>query len=188
MDEKCSKAVIEAFNRFKESGILYRDTRLGNWSCALKSAISDIEVDTLELEGRTFLNVPNHKGNPKDPNGKYEFGVITSFFYEVEGTGEKVEIATTRLETMLGDTAVAIHPKDSRYTHLHGKHVIHPFNGRRIPFILDDILVDMTKGTGVVKVTPAHDPHDYETGKRHKVRGGLQRRCRRQGAPLPKSP
>ncbi|GMI36017.1 hypothetical protein TrCOL_g4419 [Triparma columacea] len=169
MDEKCSKAVIEAFNRFKESGILYRDTRLGNWSCALKSAISDIEVDTLELEGRTFLNVPNHKGNPKDKNGKYEFGVITSFFYEVEGTGEKVEIATTRLETMLGDTAVAIHPEDKRYKHLHGKHVIHPFSGRRIPFILDSILVDMEKGTGVVKVTPAHDPKDYQTGKRHNL-------------------
>ena len=72
MDDKCSKAVVEAFNRFHEAGILYRATRLGNWSCALKSAISDIEVDTLELEGRTFLSVPNHKGNPKDPSGKYE--------------------------------------------------------------------------------------------------------------------
>lgn len=167
MDEKCSKAVVEAFNRFHSAGILYRANRLGNWSCALKSAISDIEVDTLELEGRTFISVPNHKGNPKDPAGKYEFGVITSFYYEVEGTGEKLEIATTRLETMLGDTGVAVHPDDPRYAHLHGKHVVHPFNGKRIPIILDGILVDMEKGTGVVKVTPAHDPHDYECGKRH---------------------
>ncbi|GMH50561.1 hypothetical protein TL16_g00808, partial [Triparma laevis f. inornata] len=169
MDEKCSKAVTESFNRFYESGILYRANRLGNWSCALKSAISDIEVDTLELEGRTFLSVPNHKGNPKDKSGKYEFGVITSFFYEVEGTGEKLEIATTRLETMLGDTGVAVHPKDDRYKHLHGKYIIHPFNGKKIPIVLDDILVDMEKGTGVVKVTPAHDPHDYDCGKRHNL-------------------
>ena len=168
MDDMCSKAVVEAFNRFHEAGILYRDRRLGNWSCALKSAISDIEVDTLELEGRTFLSVPNHKGNPSDPSGKYEFGVITSFAYPVDGDGsEEVVVATTRLETMLGDTAVAIHPDDPRYTHLHGKFVVHPFDGRKIPIILDAVLVDMTKGTGAVKVTPAHDPHDYETGKRH---------------------
>jgi len=167
MDAKCSKAVVEAFTRFHEQGILYRANRLGNWSCALKSAISDIEVDTLEMEGRTFINVPNHKGNPNDPSGKYEFGVITDFCYEVDGTGEKVQIATTRLETMLGDTAVAIHPEDPRYKHLHGKFLKHPFQDRLIPIILDTILVDMEKGTGCVKVTPAHDPKDYETGKRH---------------------
>ena len=167
MDEMCSKAVVEAFNRFHEDGLLYRAERLGNWSCALKSAISDIEVDYVELEGRTFREVKTHKGNPADPKGRYEFGVLTSFAYPVEGSDEKLIVATTRLETMLGDTAVAIHPDDPRYTHLHGKHVVHPFNGRRIPIVCDGELVDMEFGTGAVKITPAHDPNDYECGKRH---------------------
>lgn len=78
-------------------------------------------------------------------------------------------MATTRLETMLGDTAVAVHPKDPRYTHLHDKYVIHPINGRRIPIVTDDILVDMNFGTGAVKITPAHDPNDFECGKRHNL-------------------
>jgi len=169
MDDMCSQAVIEAFNRFHEKGLLYRDLRLGNWSCALKSAISDIEVDNLELEGRTFLTVKSHKGNPNDPQGKYEFGVLTKFAYPIEDSTEQLVVATTRLETMLGDTAVAIHPEDPRYTHLHGKYVIHPLNGRRIPIVLDSELVDMNFGTGAVKITPAHDPNDYECGKRHNL-------------------
>jgi valyl-tRNA synthetase len=169
MDDMCSKAVIEAFNQFHEAGLLYRAERLGNWSCALKSAISDIEVDYIDLEGRTFLDVKTHKGNPNDAKGRYEFGVLTSFAYPVEDSEEKLIVATTRLETMLGDTAVAIHPDDARYKHLHGKFVIHPFNGRRIPIICDATLVDMTFGTGAVKITPAHDPNDYECGKRHNL-------------------
>mmetsp|Transcript_13868 Transcript_13868/g.18104 ORF Transcript_13868/g.18104 Transcript_13868/m.18104 type:complete len:985 (-) Transcript_13868:35-2989(-) len=170
MDDMLSKAVVEAFNRFHEKGILYRANRLGNWSCALKSAISDIEVDHIELEGRTFLEVKTHKGNPNDPKGRYEFGTLTSFAYPLEGDGdEKIIVATTRLETMLGDTAVAVHPEDDRYKHLHGKFVIHPFNNRRIPIILDAELVDMSFGTGAVKITPAHDPNDYEVGKRHNL-------------------
>ncbi|KAL7538768.1 hypothetical protein ACHAXR_008781 [Thalassiosira sp. AJA248-18] len=169
MDEMCSKAVIEAFNQFHEDGLLYRAERLGNWSCALKSAISDIEVDSLELEGRTFLEVKTHKGNPNDARGRYEFGVLTSFAYPIEDSDEKLIVATTRLETMLGDTGVAIHPEDGRYKHLHGKHVVHPFNGRRIPIICDATLVDMEFGTGAVKITPAHDPNDYECGKRHNL-------------------
>jgi len=169
MDEMCNKAVIEAFNQLHEKNLLYRDMRLGNWSCALKSAISDIEVDHIELEGRTFLEVKSHKGNPNDKKGRYEFGVITSFAYPIEDSDEKLIVATTRLETMLGDTAVAIHPEDARYKHLHGKHVVHPFNGRRIPIITDSELVDMSFGTGAVKITPAHDPNDYECGKRHKL-------------------
>ena len=167
MDEMLSKAVVEAFNQFHEKGLLYRADRLGNWSCALKSAISDIEVDYIDLEGRTFLEVKTHKGNPNDPAGKYEFGTLTSFAYPVEGSDEKIVVATTRLETMLGDTAVAVHPEDPRYTHLHGKFVIHPFNARRIPIVTDADLVDMSFGTGAVKITPAHDPNDYECGKRH---------------------
>ena len=169
MDEKCGKAVIEAFVQFHEKGLLYRARRLGNWSCALKSAISDIEVDHIELNGRTFLSVPNHPGNPTDPAGKYEFGVITSFCYVVEDTGEELTVATTRLETMLGDTAVAVHPEDPRYKHLHGKFVKHPFNGRRIPIITDAVTVNMEFGTGAVKITPAHDPNDYECGKRNNL-------------------
>jgi valyl-tRNA synthetase len=167
MDDMCSKAVVEAFNRFHEKGLTYRANRLGNWSCALKSAISDIEVDYIDLEGRTFLEVRTHKGSPKDATGKYEFGTITSFAYPIEDSDEHIIVATTRLETMLGDTAVAVHPEDPRYLHLHGKFVIHPFNNRRIPIILDAELVDMEFGTGAVKITPAHDPNDYECGKRH---------------------
>ena len=158
MDEMLSKAVVEAFNQFHERGLLYRADRLGNWSCALKSAISDIEVDYLELEGRTFLEVKTHKGNPKDPKGRYEFGTLTAFAYPVENSDEHIVVATTRLETMLGDTGVAVHPEDARYKHLHGKFVIHPFNNRRIPIITDAELVDMEFGTGAVKITPAHDP------------------------------
>ena len=169
MDDMLSKAVVEAFNRFYEKGRLYRANRLGNWSCALKSAISDIEVDHIELEGRTFLEVQTHKGNPDDPKGRYEFGVLTHFAYPVEASEEVLVVATTRLETMLGDTAVAVHPDDSRYTHLHGKCVIHPFSGRKIPIVTDPVLVDMSFGTGAVKITPAHDPNDYQCGKRHNL-------------------
>lgn len=169
MDDMLSKAVIEAFNRFHEKGLLYRADRLVNWSCALKSAISDIEVDYVELTGRTYLEVKSHNGNPQDPKGRYEFGTLTSFAYPVEGSEEQVVVATTRLETMLGDTAVAVHPDDPRYQHLHGKHVIHPFNNRRIPIITDGQLVDMSFGTGAVKITPAHDPNDYDCGKRHNL-------------------
>jgi len=162
MDEKLSKAVKEAFVRMFDEGLIYRDNRLVNWSCQLKTAISDIEVDYLELEGPTMLSVPGHRK-------KVEFGVITSFAYPFEdGTGEVV-VATTRIETMLGDTAVAVHPDDERYKSLHGKFVLHPFNGRRIPIITDAELVDMTFGTGCVKITPAHDPNDFTTGKRHNL-------------------
>jgi isoleucyl-tRNA synthetase len=113
--------------------------------------------------------VKTHKGNPKDPQGRYEFGVLTNFAYPVEDSDEQLVVATTRLETMLGDTAVAVHPDDPRYKHLHGKNVIHPFSGRKIPIITDSILVDMNLGTGAVKITPAHDPNDYACGKRHNL-------------------
>jgi len=169
MDEVCGKAVIEAFNRLHEKGLLYRDRRMVNWSCALQSSISDIEVDHIELEGRTFLEVKTHKGNSKDKKGRYEFGTLTSFAYPVEDSDEKIVVATTRLETMLGDTAVAVHPEDDRYKHLHGKFVLHPLVDRKIPIITDAILVDMEFGTGAVKITPSHDPNDYECGKRHNL-------------------
>ena len=165
MDANLSRAVTEGFVRFHEDGLLYRDTRLVNWSCALRSAISDIEVDHIDLEGRTFLPVPGHKQD------KYEFGMITSFAYKVDGGADDDElvVATTRLETMLGDTGVAVHPDDPRYKHLHGKFLKHPFVDRKIPVILDGELVDMDFGTGAVKVTPAHDPNDYNCGKRNNL-------------------
>ena len=167
MDAGLSASVQEAFVRMHESGLVYRENRLVNWCCTLRSAISDIEVDFLELEKRTFLPVPGH-----DAAKKYEFGCITSFAYPVEGGGgegapSEIVVATTRIETMLGDTAVAVHPADPRYAALHGKHVLHPFDGRRIPIICDGELVDMAFGTGAVKITPAHDPNDFLCGKRH---------------------
>ena len=168
MDDKLSVAVTEAFVRMYEMGLIYRQKRLVNWCSKLNTAISDIEVDHDDLKGRTLKNkVPGH-----DADHDYEFGVIISFAYKVEGMDEEIVVATTRLETMLGDTAVAVHPEDPRYKHLHGKRLIHPFRAqdhphRTIPLILDDVLVEMDFGTGAVKITPAHDPNDYDCGKRH---------------------
>ncbi|XP_029099399.1 valine--tRNA ligase isoform X6 [Monodon monoceros] len=161
MDPKLSAAVTEAFVQLHEEGVIYRSTRLVNWSCTLNSAISDIEVDKKELTGRTLLSVPGYKE-------KVEFGVLVSFAYKVQGSDsdEEVLVATTRIETMLGDVAVAVHPKDPRYQHLKGKSVIHPFVSRSLPIIFDDF-VDMEFGTGAVKITPAHDQNDYEVGQRH---------------------
>uniref|UniRef100_A0A8C6VJ20 valine--tRNA ligase n=1 Tax=Naja naja TaxID=35670 RepID=A0A8C6VJ20_NAJNA len=159
MDPKLSYAVQEAFIQLHEKGIIYRSKRLVNWSCTLNSAISDIEVDKKELTGRTLLPVPGYKE-------KIEFGVLVSFAYKIEDSDEEVVVATTRIETMLGDTAVAVHPKDPRYQHLHGRKVQHPFTGRLLPIVCDDF-VDMEFGTGAVKITPAHDQNDYEVGLRH---------------------
>ncbi|KAI0086782.1 tRNA synthetases class I-domain-containing protein [Irpex rosettiformis] len=164
MDERLSKAVIETFCRLHEDGILYRANRLVNWCVRLNTTLSNLEVDQKQLEGRTLLSVPGY-----DPKEKFEFGVITSFAYPIENSDEKIIVATTRPETMLGDTAIAVHPNDPRYTHLHGKFAKHPFLDRRIPIITDDIIVDMEFGTGAVKITPAHDPNDYEVGVRHKL-------------------
>ncbi|OVA16157.1 Aminoacyl-tRNA synthetase [Macleaya cordata] len=162
MDEKRSKAVTEAFVRLYRGGLIYRDHRLVNWDCILRTAISDIEVDYTDIKERTLLNVPGYE-NP------VEFGVLTSFAYPLEGELGDIVVATTRVETMLGDTGIAIHPEDKRYSHLHGKFAIHPFNGRRLPIVCDGILVDPEFGTGAVKITPAHDPNDFEVGKRHNL-------------------
>ncbi|KAL5011505.1 hypothetical protein ScPMuIL_010056 [Solemya velum] len=161
MEPKLYRAVTEAFVRMHEMGLIYRSVRLVNWSCTLNSAISDIEVDKKELTGRTFLPVPGY-------TDKVEFGVLVSFAYKVENSDEEIVVATTRIETMLGDTAVAVHPEDDRYKHLHGKSVKHPFFDRKLP-ILCDQFVDMAFGTGAVKITPAHDPTDYEVGVRHSL-------------------
>uniref|UniRef100_A0A3Q1ASJ2 valine--tRNA ligase n=1 Tax=Amphiprion ocellaris TaxID=80972 RepID=A0A3Q1ASJ2_AMPOC len=161
MDSKLSYAVQEAFIRMHDEGVIYRSKRLVNWSCTLNSAISDIEVDKKELTGRTLLPVPGYKE-------KVEFGVLVSFAYKVDGSDEEVIVATTRIETMLGDTAVAVHPADPRYQHLKGKMVLHPFCDRKMPIVFDDF-VDMNFGTGAVKITPAHDHNDYEVGERHNL-------------------
>ncbi|KAJ6989708.1 hypothetical protein D5086_014430 [Populus alba] len=160
MDDKRSRAVTEEFNRLYKEGLIYRDIRLINWDCTLRTAISDVEVDYVDIKERKLQTVPGNK----EP---VEFGVLTSFAYPLEGDLGEIVVATTRLETMLGDTAVAIHPDDPRYSHLHGKFAIHPFNGRKLPIICDAILVDPNFGTGAVKITPAHDPNDFEVGKRH---------------------
>ena len=145
MDPDMVRAVREAFVRLHEEGLIYRDTRLVNWDVESQTVLSDLEVEQEE-------NVE---------------GVMFDFAYPLaDGDGEVV-VSTTRPETMLGDTAVAIHPDDERYRHLHGKYVRHPFVDRMIPVILDAELVDPEFGTGVVKVTPAHDPNDFATGKRH---------------------
>lgn len=157
-----SEAVTEAFVRMHEDGTIYRASRLVNWSVKLNTAISNLEVDNKNIPGRTLLAVPGY-------DSKIEFGVLTSFSYQVVGSDEKLTVATTRPETIFGDTGVAVHPKDPRYTHLHGKFVQHPFLDRKLPIITDAETVDMEFGTGAVKITPAHDQNDYNTGKRNNL-------------------
>ena len=143
LDEGCSKAVRETFCRLYEKGLIYRGNRLVNWCPQCQSAISDAEVEHKEMDGNFW-----------------------HLLYPVKETGEMLELATTRPETMLGDTAVAINPEDPRYAHLHGCHVVLPLINKEIPIVCDEH-ADMEKGTGVVKITPAHDPNDYEVGQRH---------------------
>ena len=145
MDEGCSKAVRETFCRLYEKGLMYRGNRLVNWCPCCQTSISDAEVEYKEMDGHFW-----------------------HLLYPVKETGELLELATTRPETMLGDTAVAINPEDERYKHLHGCHVLLPLINKEIPIVLDEH-ADMTKGTGVVKITPAHDPNDFEVGQRHNL-------------------
>lgn len=161
MDHKLSKAVIEAFVRLHEDGVIYRANRLVNWCCKLNTTLSNLEVDNIDLKGQTFLSVPDY-------DEKVEFGVIVSFAYPIEGSDEKITVATTRPETMLGDTAIAVHPEDERYKHLLGKKAKHPFVNRLLP-IIADTYVEKDFGTGAVKITPAHDPNDYAIGERHSL-------------------
>ncbi|CAF2759660.1 unnamed protein product [Rotaria sp. Silwood2] len=149
MDENISNIVKEAFTRMHEKKLIYRSTQLVNWSCTLKSAISDIEIEKMELKGRSLIPVPGYE-HP------IEFSVLIYFAYSVENSGEKIIAATSRLETMLGDTAVVVHPDDERYKDLHGKYVQQPFLQRRLP-ILTDTMVGPAFDSSAVKVTPAHD-------------------------------
>ncbi|XP_011497002.1 PREDICTED: valine--tRNA ligase isoform X2 [Ceratosolen solmsi marchali] len=161
MDPKLSRAVTEAFIQLHDDNLIYRSNRLVNWSCTLRSAISDIEVDKIELTCKTLLSVPGYED-------KIEFGVLVLFSYEIDNSADRITVATTRIETMLGDTAIAVHPNDSRYSHLIGKFAKHPFCNRMLP-VIADTYVDMEFGTGAVKITPAHDPNDYEIGKKHNL-------------------
>jgi valyl-tRNA synthetase len=147
MDPDMSRAVTEAFVRLYEEQLIYRDTRLINWCVECRTALSDLEVE-----------------NEENANGE-----LFEFAYKVKGADAEIVVATTRPETMLGDTAVAVHPDDPRYAPFHGKVLVHPFTGREIPLITDAILVDPKFGTGAVKVTPAHDFNDFATGKRHRL-------------------
>ena len=145
MDEGLSAAVLEAFNCLYEEGAIYRGKYMVNWCPASQSAVSDLEVEQKEVNGHLW-----------------------HFRYPLSDGSGLVEVATTRPETMLGDTAVAVNPDDSRYQALIGKTVTLPIVGREIPIIADE-LVDPEFGTGCVKVTPAHDPNDFEMGQRHQL-------------------
>ena len=156
MDEKMSKAVVEAFVRLYEDGLIYRGTRLVNWDPVLGTAVSDLEVETVEVDGSMWhINYPFVDGaqtiTDKDGNSEQWTGIT---------------IATTRPETLLGDMAICVHPDDVRYQNLIGKMVELPLCNRVIPIIADDY-VDPEFGTGALKITPAHDFNDYAVGKRH---------------------
>jgi len=145
MDDKLSKVVSETFVRLYEEGLIYRGKRLVSWDPILKSAVSDLEVESEEEDGSMW-----------------------HIRYPIDGSDETLVVATTRPETMLGDTAVMVHPADERYKHLIGKLVKLPITGRLVPVIADEH-VDKEFGTGVVKVTPAHDTNDYQVGQRHNL-------------------
>ncbi|KAF1686593.1 valine--tRNA ligase [Pseudoxanthomonas broegbernensis] len=162
MDPQPSAAVVEAFVRWYEQGLIYRGQRLVNWDPVLKTAISDLEVENVEEDG--FLWSIRY---PLADGAAYEHVEVDADGNEVlRETRDYLIVATTRPETMLGDTAAMVHPEDPRYASLVGKQVELPLTGRRIPVIADDY-VDRAFGTGVVKVTPAHDFNDYQVGVRH---------------------
>ena len=145
MEEKANKAVRHVFVKLYNDGLIYQGNRITNWCPKCQTAISDAEIEYDEQEGH-FWHIK----------------------YPVVGSDEFLEIATTRPETMLGDTAVAVNPNDERYAHLVGKTLMLPLVNREIPIIADDY-VDLEFGTGAVKITPAHDPNDYQVGKRHNL-------------------
>ena len=147
MDDGLSDAVVKVFVQLYKEGLIYRDKRLVNWDPKLQTAISDLEVEQRETVGKMWF-----------------------FKYPFEGSdGEFLTVGTTRPETMLGDTGIAVHPEDERYKHLGGKHCVLPIVGRKLPIIADDY-ADPEKGSGAVKMTPAHDFNDYEVGKRHHLK------------------
>ena len=172
MDEGLSKAVVEVFVKLHKQGLIYKDKRLVNWDPKLLTAISDIEVEQIETKGHLWhFKYPLEEGvTYQHPYNEDEEGNHTQWKpsdgkpagYE---TRDYLVVATTRPETMLGDTGVAVHPDDPRYKDLVGKHIILPLVGRKIPIVADQY-PDMEAGTGAVKMTPAHDFNDADVGKR----------------------
>ncbi|MBV1704292.1 MAG: valine--tRNA ligase [Hyphomicrobiales bacterium] len=185
MDEGLSKAVAKVFVQLHREGLIYKAKRLVNWDPKFQTAISDLEVVQVECKGSfkwtrgetdkegapvAFSAAALEKALAKDPNGHlyyFDYPVVDEAGVE---TGEVVTVATTRPETMLGDTAVAVHPENEKLVHLIGKRLRLPIVGRLIPVIGDDY-ADPEKGTGAVKITPAHDFNDFEVGKRHEAEG-----------------
>ncbi|KAI9187564.1 hypothetical protein H9P43_001953 [Blastocladiella emersonii ATCC 22665] len=167
LDAPRSRIVRDAFVALHDRGLVYRATRLVHWCPALETAISDMEVDHLQIDGPTEI---------RTPRGNVTAGLMHRFAYPVEplpgsstAETEFLEVATTRVETMLGDMAVAVHPTDPRYAHLVGRTLRHPLRSDlRIP-VIADAHVDPELGTGAVKVTPAHDPDDFAIGQRHNL-------------------
>src|SRR5271166_3174129 len=154
MDENLSHAVREVFVRLYEEGLIYRGKYIVNWCPRCETAISDLEVKHEDVAGKLWaIRYPVVEKKPGTPPG---------------GETEFITVATTRPETMLGDTAIAVNAKDGRYTHLHGKHVLLPLMNRNIPIVTDE-LAQPEFGTGAVKVTPAHDPNDFQAGLRHNL-------------------
>ncbi|ASW06459.1 valine--tRNA ligase [Rhizobium sp. 11515TR] len=166
MDEGLSKAVLEVFVTLYKEGLIYKDKRLVNWDPKLLTAISDMEVEQHEVKGHLW-----HLRYPLEPGVTYEYPIA----FDEEGkptefeTRDYIVVATTRPETMLGDTGIAVNPEDERYRGIVGKHVILPIVGRRVPIVADSY-ADPTAGTGAVKITPAHDFNDFEVGKRAGLR------------------
>ncbi|ORM40217.1 putative valine-tRNA ligase [Babesia sp. Xinjiang] len=164
MDAVRSKAVIEAFVRMYDDGLIYRATRLVSWCPHLSTALSDIEVDTFEVNAPITIKVPGYEKS-------VEVGWLWVFKYEVKGeeSGKYISVATTRIETMLGDVAVAVHPNDARYRDLVGCELVHPFIADRKLVVVADEHVDPEYGTGAVKLTPSHDKNDHDIAKRHNL-------------------
>ena len=153
MDEGLSRAVLKVFVELYRKGLIYKDKRLVNWDPKFQTAISDLEVQQIEVKGNLW-----HLRYP-----------VEGAAFDTEDPSTFITVATTRPETMLGDTAVAVHPEDERYRHLIGRHVVLPLVGRRIPIVGDEYS-DPEKGSGAVKITPAHDFNDFEVGRRHGLR------------------
>jgi len=158
LDDNFSRGVNEAFITCFDDGMITRSNRLVNWCCKLQSCISNIECEKIKVSGRTVIEI----------FGKQcVFGVLYSFAYKLIDSDEEIVVATTRPETIFGDTGIAVYPNDTKYLHLHGKYVQHPFLNRKIKIVPDAVLVDPSFGTGAVKVTPAHNVDDFECGRRH---------------------
>lgn len=163
MDAQQSYAVRSAFIKLFDDSLIYRNETPVNWSCTLESAISDIEIENIDINGPTDISVPGY-------DRRIKFGQITDIAYKVCDSNEEIVVSTTRPESLLGDTAIAVHPMDERYSILRQRNIQlwHPFREEPIPLIFDDG-VDPSIGTGAVKITPAHSKIDFAMAKRHSL-------------------